>query len=83
MYLAHNLWVVSPDIACLRDAPFKDCIRFYERGGEDTEPMRIASCIRELPANSALAGTQPREQLIKLRDEFEAKLTGFFNADPC
>ena len=83
MYLAHNLWVVSPDIACVREAPFNGCIRFYAQGGEETEPLRIAACIGDLFAHPGGESIQPQELLIKIRAEFEAVLINFINADPC
>lgn len=83
IYMAHNLRVVSPDIACVRNTPFNDCIRFYSQSNKETIPMKIAACIQDFFAHPACGSMQPREQLIKIRAEFETKLSGFFSADPC
>lgn len=81
MYLAHNLQVVSPDIACVRNAPFKDNIRFYKQDGEEELPLKIATCIQELFEHPDLVGIQPRDNLLKIRAEFEEQLSDFLNTN--
>lgn len=84
IYMAHNLWVVSPDIACVRNTPFNKCIRFYSNDNKETIPLKIASCIKDLFVHPDYGSEsiQPREQLLKIRAEFEAELGDFFSARP-
>lgn len=79
-YLAHNLWVVSPRIACVTGSPFADFCACYSQNTPEKIPMLIAGCIRELVGKQTTAAIQPRQQLLTVRKEFETKLRNFIDA---